>query len=361
MGNSSLKVYLYTANPVDFPHERIDYGILKKIFDKENIEQIKCFSLPEVDFAFVVISGQGNSYQEEKINQEIKKIKRLKFFVIADGSSNFDVSKIKHPNIEIWKQYPNKSHANYQYLPIGTPTPFLTNKHKFVSKEHLLYFSGQITNQRRQQLKNILPTIKNSVYRFSLIYTKGDSPEKYYENMAKSFITPAPSGEFILDSFRVYEAIELLSLPIIDSLNSYGEKDDFFEFVYGNIPAPRIENWNNLEIEIEKILKSYPDNLFHLVCWWIEYKINLANKILDKPLKNIIKKELVVKNFKQDTFKKIEDFIISENFYNSDNQIIIIFNFSEQEKIVFFEEINNLKFEILWNSLHKWDNVLPRC
>ena len=120
MGNSSLKVYLYTANPVDFPHERIDYGILKKIFDKENIEQIKCFSLPEVDFAFVVISGQGNSYQEEKINQEIKKIKRLKFFIIADGSSNFDVSKIKHPNIEIWKQYPNKSHANYQYLPIIT-------------------------------------------------------------------------------------------------------------------------------------------------------------------------------------------------------------------------------------------------
>lgn len=350
----SIKVYLYSHNPLDFPHLKMDYGILKQIFDKHNLEQIKSFNLPKTEYAYVVISGQGNAWHEETINKELQNIKKLKLFIIADAYSYFDLDKIQHPNIEIWKQYPKPSHLNYKYFSAGTPSTFLNNKPLFNTKQNQLYFSGQLTHQRRQQLKNILPHIQDAKYRFSEIFSKGVPSNIYYQNMANAVITPCPSGEFILDTFRVYESIELLSLPIIDTINSYGKEDKYFETVYGSIPAPRIDNWNELPNIIEQSFKEYPVNLFNLVSWWINYKFDLEKAILDIKDKDykitILNLNCGSKNFKNEYMNIMS---ICNTSKNTDK---IILNITDCVNI---NDMNTI-FLLLWNCLHEWINVLPK-
>lgn len=282
MKNINLKAYLYAPNPSDVPNNRIDYGLIKTIFDKHKIEQKKVFELPKDDKAIVVISGQGSANKEEEINNELKKINKGILFIIADAYSYFNLEKINHPNIVIWKQYPKEYHKKYNIFSAGVPSHFYSNMPEYSKKENLLYFSGQITHKRRLDLKNILPSIKDSIYNFSLIYTKGHNQKDFYNNLSKSIISPCPSGQFILDTFRVYESIEMLCLPIIDTINAYGIEDNYFEMVYGSIPAPRISDWNNIHDKIEEILKDYPNNMHKLACWWLKYKRDFEIKILEQ-------------------------------------------------------------------------------
>jgi len=354
MLNKDFKVYLYSDNPYDIPNRTLDYGILQFIFDKYNLKQIKALRLPKEEYAFVVISGQGNAGHETQINKQLENISKVKLFIIADANSHFNLDKIQHPNIEIWKQYPNSSHLTYKYFSAGTPSSFLNNKPLFNTKQNQLYFSGQLTHQRRQQLKNILPHIQDAKYRFSEIFSKGEPSHIYYQNMTNAIITPCPSGEFILDTFRVYEAIELLSLPIIDTINSYGKEDKYFETVYGSIPAPRIDNWNNLPIIIETSLKEYPLNLFNLVSWWVNYKFNLERSILDI---NDSEHKLIVLNLNcgsKDFENEYMDIKSICNDSNNTNKIILNINN--------YKNINdiNIIFQLLWDCLHKWVNVLPK-
>jgi hypothetical protein len=350
MYSDFVKVYLYSHNPLDFPHFKIDYGILKQIFDKYNLEQIKCFTLPEIDYAFVVISGQGNAWHEEIINKELQKIKKLKLFIIADAHYYFDLDKINHPNIEIWKQYPRQNHKHLNIFSAGTPTPFLETKHQLSDKTNDIFFAGQITHNRRQQLKNILPKIKNSIFKFSLIYTKGYKPQEYYNHLSKAKLCPAPSGEFILDTFRVYESIELLTLPIIDTINAYGKQDNYFELVYKYIPAPRITDWNNLEKEIEHILTKYPYNLFELVSWWAEYKLNLEYKIMN--INNICVINLNIDRLNEKTMEEIENVYMWANANFARNSFVLYLNLPfVNEKTI---------FSILWNCFHVWTNTIPK-
>jgi hypothetical protein len=105
-----IKVYLFSSSKKDCAADKWDYGLLKEIFTKYEIEQVKVTFLPKVERAFVVVPGPQNLGQEEYINQEIQNISRLVLFINGDEEGRFDISKIQHPNAEIWVQYPYAKH-----------------------------------------------------------------------------------------------------------------------------------------------------------------------------------------------------------------------------------------------------------
>lgn len=358
-----IKAYLYAPNPVDVPNQRIDYGIIKKIFDKYNIEQKKVFKLTEEEKAIVVISGQGNSNREEEINKELQKIKKVILFIIADANSEFDLDKISHSNIEIWKQYPRKKHNKYHTYSAGVPSHFINNEPEYSKKENTLYFSGQITHKRRLDLKNILPYTQDAKYNFSLIYTKGHSQKYFYDNLSKSKISPCPSGQFILDTFRVYESIEMLSLPIIDTINAYGDIDNYFEMVYGSIPAPRISDWSKLPEKINEILKDYPDNLHTLGCWWAKYKRDFEIKILKQiDSKWNYSNTLVVSiNYIPGitNIANLDSLIQRYTLKNTNKEMILQINKIDNLNHNDSYSFNEFKNQVLWKTFHNWNNVLP--
>ena len=278
---NQFKAYIYSKDPLDSANGKWDYGLLKQTFERNKIEEVVVDTLPQEERAFVVIPGQGNAGKENDINDELKNIGRVVLFITGDEENLFDVDKITHENISIWVQYPTRKHQKYNKLPIGAPQHIKDNLPEYSEKTHTACFAGQITHRRRQQLADIMPSIKDSIYKPTDGFAKGDKPKEYYKNLFSAKIVPAPAGVASIDSFRFFEAIEMLCMPIADLRNSKGHKDNFYHYVFDEtLPFPSTSNWIELPNIIKSVLKDYPNNMHHVVSWWIKYKRDFAIKIM---------------------------------------------------------------------------------
>lgn len=279
---SQHKAYLYSINPLDSADGKWDYGLLKEIFDKHKVEQITVSEIPVGDRAFVIIPGGGNAGKENEINKQLAHLNRVVLFITGDEAALFNVDRIKHPNISIWIHYPHKKHARYNKFFIGAPQHLKDLLPEYPSKQYDIFFSGQITHPRRQQLSDALIDMEQAVFNPTSGFAQGFTPKKYYELLSKAKISPAPAGAVVVDSFRFFEAIELLCLPIGDLKTAKNEKFDFFSFVSTNeVPCPKVSNWNTLKDILPELLNDYPNNMHRIVAWWIKYKRDLGLKIME--------------------------------------------------------------------------------
>ena len=281
--------YLYSLDPLDSADGKWDYGLIKEIFDKNHIEQLTVSEIPTEDRAFVVIPGSGNAGKEKEINNQLSKLKRVILFITGDESGKFDVDLISHPNIEIWIHYPHKKHEKYNKFFIGVPRHLKENLPEYPIKEYDVFFSGQINHNRRKELINALSKMSSSRFVFHTLFNAtpafslGYPIKEYYSLLSKSRIAPAPAGNVVIDSFRFFEAIEMMCLPIGDLKNSRGEEFDFFHFVYPDgVPVRRMSNWNLIERMVSNLLEEYPNNMHQAVSWWIKYKRDLSLKIMEQ-------------------------------------------------------------------------------
>ena len=275
------KCYLYSFNKEDCAADKWDYGLLKEVFDNHNIEQIKVNSLPITDRAFVVIPGPQNIGHEKHISKELKNISRLVLFITGDEEGVFDIDRIDHPNAEIWIQYPHKKHEKYNKFPIGVPQHLKNNLPNYKTKTYDVFFAGQITHQRREQLAGAIALVNNALYKPTDGFARGDKPIHYYDNLASSRIAACPAGAVVIDSFRLFEAIEMMSLPIADLIDSSGLEDDFYQRLFNEVvPFYKIKNWNDLPVIVSGLLEGYPNNMHTVVCWWIKYKRDFGIKLM---------------------------------------------------------------------------------
>jgi hypothetical protein len=275
------KTYLYSFNEQDCAADKWDYGLLKEVFDKYEVDQIKVTSIPKVDRGFVVIPGPQNIGHEEDVNTQIQNISRLVLFITGDEEGKFDIGKISHPNAEIWIQYPHEQHKDYNKLPIGVPQHLKKFAPEYPSKDNDLYFGGQITHSRRKQLAKVMSTLPNALFRPTAGFAQGDKPIDYYRILASCKIAPAPSGAVVIDSFRFFEAIEMLCLPIADRIDPKGNSLDFYNYLFGyDIPVEHVSNWSELRKLVPELLNQYPKNMHKVVAWWLKYKRDLGIKIM---------------------------------------------------------------------------------
>lgn len=280
---SQFKLYLYSASPNDSAAKKWDYGLLKEFCERKKIDQVEVESLPESNFAFVAIPAPSNVGLEHKIAKELQKIKKVILFVMGNEAGTFNVDYIMHPNIKIWIQYPHKQHDRYFKFPQGSPQHLADNLPTYQNKVHDIYFSGQINHNRRKQLANVLPSVPNSVYKFTPGFTQGDIPSIYYDNMIKSKFIPCPSGIVVLDSFRFYEALELLCYPIVDTTTPKDERPKYFQSLFsGTMPIASVNSWEDLPDLMVNLTNDYPRNMHTAVAWWIKYKRNLFNMIMEQ-------------------------------------------------------------------------------
>jgi hypothetical protein len=278
---SQINAYLYSHDGKDYASDKWDYGLIKEIFDKYEVNQIKVTSIPEGEKAFVVIPGPQTAGNEDTLSDELSKLSKVVLFINGDENARFNVDKIIHPNIEIWIQYPHKKHSEYNKMPIGVPQHLKDNLPEYKEKDYDVYFGGQITHQRRVELSHVMPRLKNSLYGPTKGFSQGDKPKDYYAKLASAKIAPCPSGAAVIDTFRFFESIELLTLPIADTLDPKGIQTDFYKDMFGvNVPFKDVSNWNELDKLVPRLLDHYPNNMHKVVCWWIKEKRDLGIKIM---------------------------------------------------------------------------------
>jgi len=276
------KAYIFSLNPLDRANDKWDYSLLKEMFDNKKVKEISVSTLPDDDRAFVVITGGGNAGKEQDINKELSKINRVVLFITADECALFDVEKIKHRNISIWIQTPHDKHEKYNRFFLGPASHIKNNIPQYTEKKYDLSFSGQITHQRRQELARIMPRMKNSLYRPTEAFAQGDPPNEYFQNLAASKVVPCPSGAAVVDNFRFFEALEMLALPVGDLKDRSGQEKNYYEYVNKKtVPVPLTNDWHKLPDMMIEIMEDYPANMHKAVAWWIKYKRDFANQIMD--------------------------------------------------------------------------------
>jgi hypothetical protein len=279
---SEIKTYLYSHDGIDYASDKWDYGLLKEIFDKHDITQIKVTSIPIDEKAFIVVPGPQNIGYEDLLNKQIQNLSRVVLFITGDEEGLFDIQKIIHPNIEIWIQYPHEKHKNYNKLPIGVPQHLKKMVPKYLPKQYDLYFGGQITHSRRKELADAIKNMPNSLFKPTAGFAQGDEPKEYYKNLTSAKIAPTPSGAVVIDSFRFFEAIEMLCLPIADKIDPKGINTNFYNilFQYNVPPVESVSSWFDLDKLVPELLNLYPQNMHDVVTWWIKYKRDLGIKLM---------------------------------------------------------------------------------
>jgi hypothetical protein len=280
-GYKMIRAYLYSVNPLDSADGKWDYELLRSTFERNGVEQLTVDSIPNEERCFVVIPGQGNAGKEKLISKNLQKSKRVVLFITGDESARFNVDEIVHPNISIWIQYPHKKHEKYNKFFVGVPQHLKKNLPNYPIKQYDIYFGGQITHQRRQQLAEVMPTLPNALYKPTEGFAQGEQPKDYYRTLSKARVAPAPAGAQVIDTFRFFEAIEMLALPIGDRVDSNGEMIDYFNYVYpAGIPIEKVKNWNQLQEMLPNLINNYPNNMHQVVCWWLKYKRDFSIKIM---------------------------------------------------------------------------------
>lgn len=274
--------YLYSPDGETFSSHKADFGFLKEAFEINQTNIVEVTDIPKTDRAFVVIPGHESVGKEEEISNQISNISRVILFVTADEGGFLNVDKITHDNMQVWIQSPFHKHKKYNGFPIGAPSTLSKYLPEYTAKTNDIFFSGQITHQRRQELAIALRRMKTPWFNLTNGFMEGYAPEEYYKHMAESRICPAPAGNITIDSFRFYEAIEMMSIPIGDTKSSSGDTYDFYGHLFHEIPVIRTENWRKLSSISSRLLENYNARLQNVVSWWIKYKRDFRYKIMEQ-------------------------------------------------------------------------------
>lgn len=286
-----MNVYLLSLN-ADTPKRGYwDYAMLEdflvgKLWKPSNFPEFQIYEadkLPKGDKAIVVLPARHHKGLEEEVNKQLKKIKKVVLFLCGDEEAEFKADLIKHDDIQIWVMNP---HMDCKFNKLGTGySPHASNYPlKMVKKDLDLFFSGQITHKRRSEMWRALSGIEN----FNILanktkgFTQGLETTDYTDKLARSKVSPAPSGAEIPDSFRLWESLELMSFVIADQKNSQGTISNYWDWFFDETPPfYLINDWNDLPSYLDKALGGWQENIIRQTCFWYKYKRDLTYKVMD--------------------------------------------------------------------------------
>mgnify|MGYP006178369743 FL=1 len=115
--------------------------------------------------------------------------------------------------------------------------------------------------------KEIKPNLTNLTDEFG--GANSLATDAYYNVMENSIFTLVPHGYYHPETYRLYEALECRSIPIVE--NPYNFFDNFFP----DSPFIKIDNWKDSSKQINELLKKTEEmdvlaNKINL--WWSNYK-----------------------------------------------------------------------------------------
>ena len=296
---SPMNAYLLSLKPDIAALQQWDYGWLKRFFagelwqtpDWENFNVIETDSIPKDKKAVVALPGRHHVGLESQISKQLQNIDHLILFLLSDEEAKFDVRKIasNHKKIYIWVQNPTPGKHD-EFNKFGNGAPPQLDKYMpddLPDKKLDVFFSGQVTHKRRHEMIQYLRQYKrdndNVFIHESEGFTRGLSHQDYYNGMAAAKVATAPSGANVPGSFRLYEALECMAIPIADECNPQGTINSYWDWLFGEVtPIPKIVNYENLPGKIENKLKQFPKISHEVTAWYIKHKKDFAYKVMEQ-------------------------------------------------------------------------------
>jgi hypothetical protein len=280
-----INVYFLSLNPEASALRQWDAGFMLDIFSDldANIQEVS--KIPNGDKAIVVIPARHHKGLEQQVRKQLDNLNSCVLFLLGDEEADFDIALVEHPKTHIWVQNPHMDkHDKYNRLGTGYPPHMKVDK---LDKTLDVYFAGQVTHVRRRELTDILIDMSMGTHKVLCTrtkgFTQGEKPEVYYQHMSRAKIVPAPSGAVIPDSFRLFEALEAMAIPIADEVSPTETLNGYWDWLFmGDTPFPKIVEWDRLFGLVPEILEDWPRNMHQQTAWWTRYKRNFKNKILEQ-------------------------------------------------------------------------------
>lgn len=319
----------------------------------------------------IVIPARQNKDYYAEINQYIATMDKVLLILSGDEESSFPVEKIKHPLIKIWsmtpqigREYPNVDRFYGSGL---TPHSELL-PHELPDKNINFFFSGQVNNDRRIQAVKKLSKINGKLVK-TPGFGQGLGKEEYINNMAAAKVVPCPGGTCTPDTFRVYEALEAMAIPIVDVFSSRNKQPGYWNLIFGdNLPFPLTDHWTDADNLVQYYSDTYNQHINKIFAWWLIYKrnlrLNLINDyrslsspaILEKGITVIVPTSPIHSH--PDT-SMIEETIRSIRHHLPDAEIIITFDGVREQQLHYTDRYNEYIRKMLWKINREMVNVVP--
>lgn len=382
------------------PHNQWDQHTFQLMFSNKlwrPVGALEYRSHNSSNFDDVPYDAQGvivvvpHKYYVDKIpwlNRELKRFDWVLYIGTGNEEAEFPIEKIKHPNMKIYYTTPHMSRTKLSvidrafgdgYPPQSVSLDEYTKQ--VYAKPKDIFFAGQVTHTRREQAMKALRHIDENTdlevdYLETQGFTQGYDAKEYYQTMASSKIVICPAGPNTPDTFRSYEALESMALPILDSRTIYDDGPiGYWQYLFGETPPLPIiqDDWESLNGYAHDILPNWHHHINKAVAWWIgkkrQYAYNLVEdlsklnpslvNISDSNVNKITVLVLTSPIPSNPSTEKIDKCIESIRRNLPDAEILIGIDGVRAEQESRTEAYEEFKKRLIWECLHKWTNVLP--
>lgn len=343
--------------------------------------------LPEADGIILVVPHKYYIDKVRWLNEQISKYKWVLYVGTGNEEGEFPIEKITHRNKIVYYTTPHLKRTKFEAVDrlfgdgyAGQSECVADYAEQVKNKPLDLYFGGQVTHERRELMMKALKHIDKEEtyakveYLESAGFTQGYSDyHTYYEKMASAKIVPCPSGPNTPDTFRSYEALEAMALPVLDTKTIYDDVSDYWGILFGQEPPMPIirDNWDSLNGYAQEILKDWHTHINRAVSWWIAKKRQYAydlvadlNKLTNEPEQLKVDDKITVLILTSPIKAHPSTEVIDQTIRDiravlPNSEIIIGCDGVRAEQEHYRENYNEYKKRLIWKCLHEWRNVLP--
>ena len=206
-----------------------------------------------------------------------KKITNINKTLLKDIPLEYYCSSIIKENNKI-KVFAGVEDVDNTFFYIDNPD-LLDIKMNSLDKKYTWCFAGQVHAQGYRA--KMIDSLKkcNGEHHLHVVegWQSGNSlsTQQYKNVLSDSIFVPCPRGNTSVDTFRLYEALEVGAIPIV-------EKSDYWSNLLGEHPLIETASWNNISNDINLLLENSQWIIEHskkVESWWVEYKKQLKQNI----------------------------------------------------------------------------------
>lgn len=340
---------------------------------------------PRAEGIILVVPQKYYVDKVDWLNERLSQYEWVLYVGTGNEEGEFPLEKLTHPNKIVYYTTPHLKNTKLDlvdrffgdgYAPQSDVLKDFTEQ--VMTKPLDVYFGGQITHIRRTQCIDALRLLRMQSgdlkveYLETTGFTQGyDNPNEYYQRLASAKVAPCPSGPATQDTFRTYEALQAMAMPLVDSKTPNDlEPTNYWELLFGNPPFPVInDDYQSLPEYSRNILAGWPANINRTTAWWLQqkrqYALNLVGDINKLSWKEPTTKDPITVVIPTSPIPShpstaiLEETISTVRTHLPDAEIILLFDGVREEQENFRASYEQYIYKVLWKCLHEWKNVLP--
>lgn len=283
-----VHVVWWTGHPEVAARTFWDQAIVIELLDRSRhhlVEHDDITQVPAGEGAVVLVPARFQDGDATLLNKAIADLPWVVLMLTSDEEASFPTEDLEHPNLQLWVQYPRPDrHDRARRLPLGATTDtwqLADVDPELVDARPLdWFFAGQVTHHRRVDAARAIVGRDNGLLVASSRFAGGLDQTTYLEQLASSKVVLAPSGPVSPDSFRLWEALEAIALPIVDARASHYDPPEDVEYwpwlFYERPPFPIVEDWDQVGDVVDEALAGWPENAVRASAWWQAHKRRMS-------------------------------------------------------------------------------------